>query len=416
MFSEPLLTTASRDEVLAIAAHELAHLEDYTVRKRWSLLRFSGVALIFGTLVFPWLASLSDGHRWIGFLTWVFTWLGMYKGYGLRRLAEEDDSDRRALTIGADPEALVRALSLGYRISGVPRRLARNAELGATHPSLARRCARIRFLAGLPEPEIYSLGCRTCDGGIVTIDADGVSLEGGPSGKPRNDRFAWDNLSDLLLLPGKDSTRLMIRRVQDARSTLLTFDNDTTEEIAPLLERADGRIAPLTRLMRSRHIRGGKRSAVRILGVLGAIASGVASKGIGPGALLVAIVVWFACVFVPTRRWMSAALAVGVFTFCFGMSLAPVDETGGLMILIPIGVWYAICLGSRRRDAVLAYPRGRWWIVPLVTSPFALLFLLNPNGRAMALAAWAVAMAGAFSQSRKLSRVLRGAQAQARAD
>lgn len=150
LVSETLLDRFETDEVLGIAAHELAHLEQFN---RQRLRRTAVTTWICSAiaLLLPLAAlRLAPDAPSVLALLWmipVVLTLGMRARH---RQQHETDSDLRAVALTGNPEALVRALTKLHLIARVPRRWANEIERHATHPSLARRVQAIRAAAGTP--------------------------------------------------------------------------------------------------------------------------------------------------------------------------------------------------------------------------------------------------------------------------
>ena len=155
-FSRTLLAELSPDEIAGIFGHELAHLEHHDRRE---LRRASYVewALIAGSL------ALAPFVRWtaipwadtMAIAIWVMATFTIVNRSARHRRDHEAESDRRAVELTGDPEALVRALVALHRLGGMPRRVGAQEEEVASHPSLARRIQTIRALghAGVPPDE-----------------------------------------------------------------------------------------------------------------------------------------------------------------------------------------------------------------------------------------------------------------------
>jgi len=103
-----------------------------------------------------------------------------------RRKVHEEESDRRAVALCGDPEALVRALVKITTLARLPRRWGLDFERGATHPSLARRIQAIRNIAGTAAVRPLSQVVATkTPGAYVILEADHATwLEGVPVGTP----------------------------------------------------------------------------------------------------------------------------------------------------------------------------------------------------------------------------------------
>ena len=144
LFLDSLLDQLPPDQITAILAHEVAHLEQFHRRRLLGIyitmtclivLLMTGSAV--AAVVIPGFASWS----------WVVSVVGVFAAMWLRARrmqAHETDADLRAIELCGDPDALIRGLIRIYEINHIPRRWSSVTEQRATHPSLARRIRTIR--------------------------------------------------------------------------------------------------------------------------------------------------------------------------------------------------------------------------------------------------------------------------------
>ncbi|HEV8310699.1 MAG TPA: M48 family metalloprotease, partial [Methylomirabilota bacterium] len=184
LFTNTLLDLFAPDELAAVFAHEVAHLEHYDRRRlfRWTVVNWVAIAL--GLLVVPLLMVRFEG--WAGVLGW--TWALLVVLFLVLKLAShkahEAESDRRAVVLCGDPEALARALVKLHVLARLPRRLEIDLERAASHPSLAHRIQAIRAGVSAPPGLPVVLSSSTL-GALVILDADRVHrLEGVPPDAP----------------------------------------------------------------------------------------------------------------------------------------------------------------------------------------------------------------------------------------
>ncbi len=139
LLSSSLLEALQPEEVGAIYAHEIGHLE-YLTGLRIRRLQLLEIGLILlAVLLAPW----------VGFsLVWPFVVLVALHLIGKRKRSWETDADQRALELSGDAETCIRALVEVHRLALLPRRLPHVSEGAEIHPSLARRAQAIRRLAG----------------------------------------------------------------------------------------------------------------------------------------------------------------------------------------------------------------------------------------------------------------------------
>ena len=175
VFTDTMLRRLDHDEVVAICAHELAHLEYYNPRRLRRLGINTAALIAFGVVVAPF-ARLAGWSSLLVLAIWVMSWLAFVIVMARNRQKNETDSDRRAIALSGDPEALVRALTKAYAFNRFPRRLDGEFERHATHPSLARRIRDIRAAANQAPAAFTDLLSVTCvDGSVLMLDAERVS-------------------------------------------------------------------------------------------------------------------------------------------------------------------------------------------------------------------------------------------------
>jgi Zn-dependent protease with chaperone function len=246
VITDTLLEAAAADELAAIFAHEVAHLEHYDKRR----LRRSGKAalllIVLGGFVlpalFPVLGAAAPAACWL--------W-GLCIPIGLavraaKHRQHEADSDRRAVGLGADPAALGRGLVKLHALALLPRRWDPRAEEWASHPSLAQRLKALDALAAAPDhaPEPPALAVRAGDRAWVILAERAYWLDGVPeatapdpdtlraaAGAVRS--YAYGELTDLRL----DSRRNPVQLVAADRQGR-TWRNPIAGTDAPALYRA----------------------------------------------------------------------------------------------------------------------------------------------------------------------------------
>lgn len=140
-----LVELLSPEEVAAIYAHEIAHIEQIPPRemRTWRLALWGLILAGFAGLY------LADEHLPASIsalfaMVWPFVVLGMLLLQGRRSQRHETESDLRAAELTGDPELVARALVKIHVHSMIPRRWAIDFEKSASHPSLARRIQALR--------------------------------------------------------------------------------------------------------------------------------------------------------------------------------------------------------------------------------------------------------------------------------
>jgi Zn-dependent protease with chaperone function len=147
VFTGPLLERLDADEIDAICAHELAHLEYYNPRRLRQRRLVARALIVCGALLTP-LLQLIPSFAWLVCAAWPCVVLITIAILVQDRQKHETASDLRAVALTGNPETLVRALVKIHAIARVPRRWDANLERHMSHPSLKQRIQDIRAAAG----------------------------------------------------------------------------------------------------------------------------------------------------------------------------------------------------------------------------------------------------------------------------
>jgi Zn-dependent protease with chaperone function len=147
LFTSTLLERFDEDEVVAIFAHEVAHLEHYSPayikRHEWV-----GWLMILATVTInPLVNAVAPEYSWLVF-GWPLVLLVWMIVRGNQKQKHETESDLRSAALTGDPEVMVRALIKLYEMMKLPRRIDPSQEVNASHPSLARRIQALRAATG----------------------------------------------------------------------------------------------------------------------------------------------------------------------------------------------------------------------------------------------------------------------------
>jgi Zn-dependent protease with chaperone function len=160
-FGDSLLELLTPDEIAAVFAHEVSHLEHYD-RRRMTRLRLITYLLILAATAFPALLfGTTPAFAWTVKLAWPIVVLALLAVRVSKSQAHETESDLRAGALTGDPEAMVRALTKLHHYSRMPRRWPYDFERAASHPSLAHRIQALRTqgtAAATPTAAITRLG------------------------------------------------------------------------------------------------------------------------------------------------------------------------------------------------------------------------------------------------------------------
>ncbi|HSA57139.1 MAG TPA: M48 family metalloprotease [Gemmatimonadaceae bacterium] len=150
-----LLELLEPDEIAAVYAHELSHIEQFSPRvvRRLQLVTWLLILAAIGVpLLAGWLAPASA--HWAAWL-WPLVVLLVLAQRAKKSQEHEHESDLRAAALCGDAEAVARGLVKIHVHAFIPRRWAVDFERNATHPSLARR---IQALRGQGAEAVSSLG------------------------------------------------------------------------------------------------------------------------------------------------------------------------------------------------------------------------------------------------------------------
>jgi Zn-dependent protease with chaperone function len=171
VISRTLFDRLTSDEVIAIFAHEVAHLEHFT-RPRVMALRINAFALTaLGTLLVPMLAAASlQRLMWPAMIAWAMVFILAALARGAKVHGNELAADRRAIDLCGNPEALISALSKLQAINRQPRRWSARA---TKHPSYAQRIRAIREAARFRAPAIDRIEIfeSPTNGAFLLLDA-----------------------------------------------------------------------------------------------------------------------------------------------------------------------------------------------------------------------------------------------------
>jgi Zn-dependent protease with chaperone function len=151
--TRPLLGALSREELSAIAAHEIGHLTTMKRRTAFSLaiLTVCIVALWFLVDRIPRL--LSDINSFlVEIVVILFFFLAAVLSLGAASRRFEARADTAGAELTGGPEPMIAALEKIYRLGMLPRRFDKKGSENASHPSLERRVAQLRG-EKLPKPK-----------------------------------------------------------------------------------------------------------------------------------------------------------------------------------------------------------------------------------------------------------------------
>jgi len=224
IFGQTLLAELEPEEVTAILAHEVAHLEHYDRRRLLRLSALNWLLIVLAVAGVPLAAQTFPLHSTAIGGGWTFMLLAFLALHSAGRRAHEADSDRRAVALCGDADALGRALAKVHALSQLPRRWSAEAERSATHPSLARRIQAIRAEAGLPSIELGSpIVVRVLTPGcFVILEAERASwLDGVPAGTPAEPAILREHAAAVQSLRYSELTELRVRAAAAGAAALV---------------------------------------------------------------------------------------------------------------------------------------------------------------------------------------------------
>ncbi len=212
LFFDSLLDLLPPEQITAILAHEVAHLEQFH-RRRLLGIYITMTSLIVLLMTGSGVAALlvPGFEEW----SWIVSVAGVFAAMWLRARrmqTHETDADLRAIELCGDPESLIRGLIRIYEINHIPRRWSSMTEERATHPSLARRIRTIRdrmaATHAAPEPIERLVVASSERGRYAVLDQQRVA-------------FAWIDESSRRVEADTDVTMLLERA---SRVEMISFD------------------------------------------------------------------------------------------------------------------------------------------------------------------------------------------------
>jgi Zn-dependent protease with chaperone function len=317
LFTSSLIDRLEEREVAAIYAHEVAHLEhfnrDYLIKLRWV-----GWALIAGAVLVGPLAAQYLPRRmgWVP-VTWPMIVIIYNSVLMTARQKHETECDLRAVALSGDAEAVISGLSKAYALGRLPRRLDPNAEVTASHPSLARRIQAIRAAGALPpialaEPVVIADGVNS-----VTLHADRLIWN---ESTLSSHTIAYDALDELRLdADGYGAMRLTASDPHGRRWTIPIAGADLARAQAAL-DVVDTRLRPTP----------AGHGVWRTIGMLVTLLGMVAAAGTGQLAALIVAALALASF---ERPLVSAAAVAGVISGVIAIRDGGSPEFAAILIL-----------------------------------------------------------------------------------
>ena len=240
LFTSTLLERFDDDEVEAIFAHEVAHLEHYNpayLKRR----RAIGVVMILLTVfIRPLVQSVAPSYEG-ALVIWPLVVLIFMAVRGGHKQKHETESDLRSAALTGNPEVMVRALIKLYEMMKMPRRLDPSIEANASHPSLARRIQAIRAASGavaaaLPEPVSFRNASTS-----VTLHADRLIWN---EGDVTTYTLAYSALDELRIEPDAKGTMRLVASDPAGRKWTMPLDREDVARAQAALNLVDTQLRP----------------------------------------------------------------------------------------------------------------------------------------------------------------------------
>src|SRR5687768_15875915 len=239
-FTSTVLDRFDEDEVVAIFAHEIAHLE-YFNRAYLKKYQWAGWAIILAAAGFTPLLETFAPQLTVATYLWPFVVLMYIAVLTQQRQRHETESDLRAVALTGDPDALIRGLIKLHRMAKLPRRLDPNVEVVASHPSLARRIQAIREAGGLPasrlnEPVVLQHGVFT-----VTLWEDRLVWN---QDAITTHTLAYSALDELRLEAINTGAMRLVASDPEGRKWILPLAAEDVPRVQRALDLIDARLRP----------------------------------------------------------------------------------------------------------------------------------------------------------------------------
>ncbi len=252
LMPDGLLEALSAEEVTAIFAHEVAHLEHF--RPKRLLLGRLGFLVLATIPIVIWAGpyrSVVENYASVWPLALLFALLFAATSHQ----KHESASDARAAELSGDPEALIRGLTKIHVLSRISRRWDSNLEQWSSHPSLARRIQNIRRQTGETVEQFEPLVLPHASGSsqAVVLDAQNLHwLDGLPDERPSDPdglkqaarerrSIPYQDLRDLRLVATPKDRHLVFKDVQN-RTTKMSVRAEDVELLQGVLDRVDVRV------------------------------------------------------------------------------------------------------------------------------------------------------------------------------
>jgi Zn-dependent protease with chaperone function len=406
LLSKDLVRELEPRELVAIFAHEVGHLEEFTPA-RWFARVSPPVLLAAALVLLLWWIGPATGSAHTLAQLWPLLCL-VASARALRGMrVRETRSDLRAVELTEDPEALEDALVRLHALNRHPRRVAWASEARQTHPSLARRIQSVRALRAttrsgrVPPTSGLLVRAHGSGGRVVRLLPDRVVwLTGVPDDSdltPREmtavaasvDAVAYSDLCELRIEAPSARRRVLVATERDGTKHSVKVQPDDTFAIQAFLDQVDHKLSRVPpSIQRPWYVSGG---IARLLAGL-TLAVGVLAVTDDWGTLVapLAAAVW------PIASTLALAGTVAVLSFVFNVLFDFIGPWGatwvhgqvvlGLALLTLALAWTRRGSGSHLREERLVL--FTIVLVAAVGVAIAAYSFIGP-GRGMRLHVWA---------------------------
>jgi Zn-dependent protease with chaperone function len=356
IFFDTLLERLSPEEITAILAHEVAHLEYYNRRHLLRLYAATAplfVLLIGGSAVAEVVAP--EFASWVQVASFVAVFAGLW--IRARKMqANETDADLRAIELCGNPEALISGLTRVHAINHIPRRWSTQMEERATHPSLARRIQAIRRQASVsstPAPVERAIVASSEAGRFAIIDPDRIGFIWSDQSPAAGDVISSARRAEMLAYSELSELRLAARA---GTLTLTATDRHARRWQMPVLPADAARLQAALDLVDHLVVAPAGAAGLDLMRRLGA----VLVLTIASSVVTIASVLMPALLAIrrPTRP-VLIALTVTLTVMAF---LTPGDFLGGLVRMTVLAVLALLTLWQAQyRSQHAPAPNSRLW-------------------------------------------------------
>jgi len=250
LVSSTLVERFDEDEVAAVLAHELAHIEHFNPRRLRQLSAISLGLIAAATLTVSVVSRVAPGSLATVLWGWPVLVFVAIMLRAARQQVHETPSDLRAVALTGDPGAMIRALIKLHATARLPRRWDPEVERRATHPSLARRIQAIEAAAGhtaapLDDAATFHAAEGTAS---VTLSDGGVSWS---EDAATRHTLAYSSLTTLRVEAGKRGEAQLVAMDAGHRRWSMRLRPEDVTRVQAVLDVVDtrlGAVAPRRRL------------------------------------------------------------------------------------------------------------------------------------------------------------------------